>query len=93
MKRQVPLLICGIAGAFMAIQYFIPALLPYYDRVNDYMQIVRAFAIILGLASVIQRHTGRVRRSFSSTRKPLRLGIIMSRMTRSGSSRSARAKP
>ncbi len=63
MKRQVPLLICGIAGAFMAVQYFIPACLPIYDRINDYMQIVRAFAIILGLASVIQRHYGRVRRS------------------------------
>ena len=38
---------------------------------------------------MIRIGTGRVRRSFSRTRKPLRLGIIMSRITRSGSSRSA----
>ncbi len=62
MKTRVPLLICFVAGAFMAIQYFIPAFLPYYDRVNDYIQIVYAFSIVLGLASVIQRHTHRVQR-------------------------------
>ena len=37
--------------------------------------------------------TGLVRRTFSNTRKPLRLGIIMSRMTRSGSSRSTITSP
>ncbi len=62
MKTRIPLLICFVAGAFMAIQYFVPAFLPYYDRVNDYIQIVYAFSIVLGLASVIQRHTHRVQR-------------------------------
>ena len=47
----------------------------------------------LRVIMMIRTGTGRVRRSFSSTRKPLRLGIIMSRITRSGSSRSARASP
>ncbi len=63
MRTRVPLTICFLAGSFMAIQYFVPAFLPYYDRINDYMQIVYAFSIILGLASVIQRHTHRVQRS------------------------------
>jgi hypothetical protein len=62
MKTRIPLLICFVAGTFMAIQYFVPAFLPYYDRVNDYIQIVYAFSIVLGLASVIQRHTHRVQR-------------------------------
>lgn len=62
MKTRIPLLICFVAGTFMAIQYFVPAFLPCYDRVNDYIQIVYAFSIVLGLASVIQRHTHRVQR-------------------------------
>jgi hypothetical protein len=60
MKIQLPLFICGIAGLFMAIQYFIPAALPAYDRMNDYLQIVYAFSIVLGVVSVVHRHGGRV---------------------------------
>jgi hypothetical protein len=44
----------------MAVQYFVPALLPYYNRVNDYMQVVSAFSIVLGVASVVHRHAGRL---------------------------------
>jgi hypothetical protein len=61
MKTQIPLLICAVAGLFMAVQYFVPAFLPAYDRVNDYLQIVYAFSIVLGVASVVQRHGGRLR--------------------------------
>lgn len=60
MKRQVPLLICGAAGIFLAIQYFIPALLPAYERINDYLQVVYAFSIVLGVSSVLQRHGKRI---------------------------------
>jgi len=60
MKLQIPLLICAIAGIFMAVQYFIPAALPLYERVNDYLQIVFAFSIVLGVASVVHRHGGRL---------------------------------
>jgi hypothetical protein len=45
----------------MAVQYFVPALLPYYNRVNDYIAVVSAFSIVLGVASVIHRHAGRLR--------------------------------
>lgn len=62
MKIQIPLFICAVAGLFMAIQYFVPAALPAYDRVNDYLQIVYAFSIVLGVASVVHRHGGKVQR-------------------------------
>ncbi len=62
MRTQVPLVICAVAGIFMAVQYFIPAALPAYDRVNDYLQIVYAFSIVLGVASVVHRHGGRLRK-------------------------------
>lgn len=60
MRLQFPLLLCLIAGVFMAVQYFVPAFLPYYNRVMDYIQIVTAFSIVLGVASVVHRHMGRL---------------------------------
>jgi hypothetical protein len=60
MKTQLPLLLCLVAGLLMAVQYFIPALLPIYNRVNDYIQVVTAFSLVLGVASLIQRHVGRM---------------------------------
>jgi hypothetical protein len=60
LKIQFPLFICAVAGLFMAVQYFVPAALPIYDRINDYLQIVYAFSIVLGVASVIHRHGGKV---------------------------------
>jgi hypothetical protein len=62
MRLQLPLFICLIAGLFMAVQYFMPAALPAYNRMNDYLQIVYAFSIVLGVASVVHRHGGRLRR-------------------------------
>jgi hypothetical protein len=62
MRLQLPLLLCLVAGVFMAVQYFVPAMLPYYNRVSDYMQIVTAFSIVLGVASVVHRHLGRLQR-------------------------------
>ena len=60
MKMQFPLFLCLVAGIFMGVQYFIPAVLPIYNRVNDYIQIVTAFSLVLGVASVIHRHVGRM---------------------------------
>lgn len=62
MRLQLPLFLCLVAGVFMAVQYFIPAALPYYNRVNDYIQIVTAFSLVLGVASVVHRHLGRLQR-------------------------------
>lgn len=62
MRLQLPLFICLIAGLFMAVQYFMPAALPAYNRMNDYLQIVYAFSIVLGVASVVHRHGGRLRK-------------------------------
>jgi hypothetical protein len=54
-------MVCALIGCFMAVQYFIPAMVPVYDRINDYLQIIFAFSIVLGVASVVQRHGRRVR--------------------------------
>lgn len=62
MRTHLPMLICAAAGIFMVIQYFIPALVPLNQRFLDYLQIVFAFSIVLGVASVIHRHGTRLRR-------------------------------
>ncbi len=67
MKIHVPLFICAAAGIFLAIQYFIPALLPAYERVNDYLQIVYAFSIVLGVASVVHRHGLKIQKRHKDT--------------------------
>jgi hypothetical protein len=61
MRTQFPLLVCAIIGIFMMVQYFVPVLLPVYERINDYLQIVVAFSIVLGVASVIHRHGTRLK--------------------------------
>lgn len=55
-------MVCALIGCFMAVQYFIPAMVPVYDRINDYLQIIFAFSIVLGVASVVHRHGGRLRK-------------------------------
>jgi hypothetical protein len=60
MKTQLPLLICFVFGTFMAVQYFVPAFLPAYNRIMDYISVVTAFSIVLGVASVVHRHIGRM---------------------------------
>jgi hypothetical protein len=83
MRTQIPLTICAIAGIFMAVQYFVPALLPIYNRMNDYMQVITAFSLVLGVASVIHRHGGRLRPQRGGERKlhkdwPYSLVVVVS---------------
>lgn len=61
MRIQVPLFICAAIGIFMGIQYFIPAFRPAYEKISDFLQIVYAFSIVLGVASVLQRHGGKIK--------------------------------
>lgn len=68
-KTHLPLLICALAGIFMAVQYFIPAMRPVYERVYDYLQVITAFSIVLGVASVIHRHGNRVTRKIGPEQK------------------------
>ena len=67
MKTQFPLFLCLVAGIFMGVQYFIPAALPIYNRVNDYIQVVTAFSLVLGVVSLIHRHLGRMQPAARST--------------------------
>jgi len=56
MKREIPLLIAGIVGAVMVIQYFIPHT-PFgtlNDKLSDWFSIIQATAIWLGALNLIK---------------------------------------
>jgi hypothetical protein len=63
-KRQLPLIITGIMGVAFALQYYIPH--PVSEdaitHLSKWMQIISGFALVLGLASLFQVHTVKIRR-------------------------------
>lgn len=63
MRRQIPLALCFIFGAFMAIQYFIPhhAVADMQERVLLWLQTLLAFAFLLGTVSLIKVHYHKIR--------------------------------
>jgi hypothetical protein len=63
-KRQLPLIITGIMGVAFALQYYIPH--PVSEEaithLSKWMQIISGFAMVLGLASLFQVHTVKIKR-------------------------------
>lgn len=65
MKRQLPLLLIFVFGAFMVVQYFIPHETSefFYEFVAlDWPPIVGVFALSLGTISLVRVSIGKVRR-------------------------------
>lgn len=62
MKREVPLVILFISGAFMAFQYFIPHHLSatIYQYANNWTIIVGIFTMVVGIGSLIDLHYDRI---------------------------------
>ena len=64
MKLQVPLVITFLIGLFMAVQFFVPHELAQgpYDALLAWSRIVGAFALVLGIGSLLRTHWEKVRR-------------------------------
>ncbi len=77
MKRNVPLLMVVVGGILMIIQYFIPhqASQTVYDYYLEWVPIVAAFALILGVGSLLRIHTHKIRRKAKNW--PYSLAIIL----------------
>lgn len=64
LNKRLPLIVCFIAGAFGLVQYFSPhpeAVLAY-KTLLDWVQIIFAFTLIVGVLSVFQIHLKRISR-------------------------------
>jgi len=65
MKRRFPLFLVFIFGIFAIIPYYIPhATLQNFDNDlrNDFLRLLSAFAIILGLVSLLRVHQDKIKR-------------------------------
>jgi hypothetical protein len=64
MRRQIPLLICFLSGMFMLVQFFIPhpAFVNIYRGVLGWARIIRVFALVIGVGTLIRLHYRRITR-------------------------------
>ncbi|MCL6466608.1 MAG: hypothetical protein K6T77_07690 [candidate division WOR-3 bacterium] len=64
MRRSLPLAICLIMGIVMMVQFFVPHPISvgFYDLTTKWIRIVSAFALVLGVGSLILYHLDRLQR-------------------------------
>lgn len=64
MKRRIPLLIVLVLGIAMMIQYFIPHAISknIYMNFLDWLAVIGAFALVLGLGSIVLHHVEKIKR-------------------------------
>lgn len=64
MKRQVPIVLCFLTGAFVVVAFFIghPLVVDLNEKLDELLIIVTAFALVLGVVSFAQHHTKKIQR-------------------------------
>ena len=64
MKKTIPLLICGILGVLMIIQFFVPHAISqgFFDHSYRWYIAIAGFAWVLGTGSLIRHHMIKIRR-------------------------------
>jgi hypothetical protein len=67
MRRQIPILICFVFGAFMLVQFFIPskASITVYETAVDWTQTIYIFTLLVGVVGMIKYHAEKVARKDS----------------------------
>ncbi len=68
MNKRIPLMICMFLGIAMIIQFFIPHSIStqFYDHTTRWYIAIVGFAWVLGIGSVIDHHTTRIRQKKES---------------------------
>ncbi len=64
MRLQIPLAITFLVGLFMAVQFFVPHEMFHgsLENVLAWVRIVGAFALVLGIGSLLRTHWDKIRR-------------------------------
>lgn len=64
MRRQIPILLCGIVGLLLVIQFFVPHPVSegLLDTSNDWFRVLMVFAFVIGIGSLIRLHVHRISR-------------------------------
>ena len=64
MRRSFPILVCFAFGAIMLAQFFIPSKLSTgaYNEITSWVQIIYAFALLVGVVGLIKYHLSRISR-------------------------------
>jgi hypothetical protein len=62
LRRQVPLIICFVAGMAMLAQSFVPPLTWFYTNALAWARIIACVALFIGLISLVRVHTTRLKR-------------------------------
>lgn len=64
MRRQLPLIIGFLTGLFMFVQFFVPhyAGEAGYNLLLDWVRVIGAFAMVLGIASIFEANWEKIRR-------------------------------
>ena len=63
-KKKFPLVLAFVMGVIMFVQFFVPSYKSHMllKGVNDWIIIIGAFALVLGVGSLIRRHTAQIKR-------------------------------
>jgi hypothetical protein len=62
LQRTLPLFVAFLAGAVGVLTFYVPAAEPFEAESATWFRIIFAFAMILGIHSLLHMHWGRVRR-------------------------------
>ncbi|MCX7786043.1 MAG: hypothetical protein N2201_07500, partial [candidate division WOR-3 bacterium] len=67
MQRTIPLVLCLIFGIFMMLQFFIPHPISVsaYEIVLKWVRLISVFALVLGVGSLVIRHSHKISRKSS----------------------------
>jgi hypothetical protein len=63
-RKTLPLIICFLAGTFMLISAYVPhsTSQDMQNQLADWLIIISSFALVLGLASLLHMHVGKIQR-------------------------------
>jgi len=64
MRRSFPIIVCFTFGMAMLVQFFVPSKLSNtaYNEITNWVQIIYAFALVVGVVGLIKYHLTRVSR-------------------------------